>query len=107
MLQAYGLFHYSTDDFQHTLIGVLVTRNSRMWLQFIDQDCFPSDIPLRLAEKISGACYSALYFVPLPVPSTVIYPFCTSLFRIVTVFDLPNPVASTMAELGISLFFSS
>ena len=51
MLQAYGLFHYSPDDFQHTLIGVLVTRNSRMWLQFIDQDCFPSDIPLRLAEK--------------------------------------------------------
>ena len=76
-------------------------------LQFIDQDCFPSDNSLRLAEKISGASYSALYFVPLPVPSTVIYPFCTSLFRIVTVFDLPNPVASTMAELGISLFFSS
>ena len=50
--------------------------------------------------------YSALYFVPLPVPVTVIYPFCTSLFRIVTAFDLPNPVASTTAELGISLFFT-
>ena len=31
-----GLFHHSPDDFPHTLIGVLVTRNSRMQLYQID-----------------------------------------------------------------------
>ena len=36
LLQADGLFHYGPDDFQHTLIGVLVTRNGRMQLDQID-----------------------------------------------------------------------
>ena len=40
MLLAYGLFHYGPDDFQHTLIGVLVTRNGRMQLYQIDVAVF-------------------------------------------------------------------